>query len=354
MSNYSFRYSFDAPLMQTTDVAATFAARSVDELVAAFSDRVLAQLGERFGLAPQILGGLTRRTATIITIALTSRCIEPHQALLDAVMSPVVKARAHELLVELTETTMAMKKLEGEGLASLAAALQCEPASLSDIVSERTGVPAQAAHAWTGIVAAVFLAQLKRQVLLDQDRDTGGIQRHLLSQWPAVSGQADEALGVALGFEGRDALVAAIAGAHDKMLRQVPLGVVSIQPDGAAGALVEMHPSASASSWRGLAIGCVLGALTGASGLYGLAYEGVVPVLKSQPAAAERVRAVTIPPMVATAIVANATSARSVASAASMTTAPASSGAVIEAASNARPESPPMSVPSVSSSMPGR
>jgi hypothetical protein len=138
------------------------------------------------------------------------------------------------------------------------------------------------------------------------------------------------------------------------MLRQVPLGVVSIQPDGAAGALVEMHPSASASSWRGLAIGCVLGALTGASGLYGLAYEGVVPVLKSQPAAAERVRAVTIPPMVATAIVANATSARSVASAASMTTAPASSAAVIEAASNARPESPPMSVPSVSSSMPGR
>lgn len=340
--------------MQTTDVAATFSARSVDELVATFSDQVLAQLGERFGLAPQILGGLTRRTATLISIALMSRCIEPHQALLDAVMSPAIKARAHELLVELTGTTMALKKLEGEGLASLAVALECEPASLSDIVSERTGVPAQATHAWTGIVAAVFLAQLKRQVLLDQARDTGGIQRHLLSQWPVVSGQVDEALGVALGFEGRDALVAAIAGAHDKVLRQVPLCVVSMQPDDATSALVGMHPRASASSWRGVVFGCVLGALTGAGGLYGLAYEGMVPMLKSQAVVAARVRAVSTPPMTATAMVTHAASAPSVPSAPSMATAPASSAEVIETASNARLGSTSVSVPSASSSTPGR
>jgi hypothetical protein len=129
-----------------------------------------------------------------------------------------------------------------------------------------------------GIVSAVFLGQLKRQMLLDQARDTGGMQRGLLLQWPAVSVHVDDAIALALGFEGKDALVAAVSSAHEKALRHLPHGVVAMQPDRTTEALPGASLEASSSSWRGLTIGCLLGAVIGASAMFALVYEGVVPM----------------------------------------------------------------------------
>lgn len=310
--------------MKMSDATATLVARSVDDLVAAFSEPVLVSLGGRFGLAPQILVELTRRTATVISIALMSRCIEPHQALLDAVMSPEANAHVHERLSELTETTAALKRLEGLGLALLTVALEREPAALSDIVSACTGVPTQAAHAWTGIAAAVFFGQLKRQMLLDQAKDTGGIQRSLLLQWPAVSGQADDALAVALGFEKRDALVAAVSGAQEKVVRQTPYSVVTMQPDGSSESIFVTQVRAS-SCWRGITIGCLVGAVVGASAMFALEYEGMsqMPAIQSVMPAHVAADATTVP-----------SAASSVAPAAASPVAVASSDAAVAQASS--------------------
>jgi hypothetical protein len=267
-----------------------------------------------------------------------SRCIEPHQALLDAVMSPEVNARAHERLGELTETTAGLKRLEGLGLAALTVALEREPAALSDIVSARTGVPTQAAHAWTGLTAAVFLGQLKRQMLLDQAKDTGGIQRTLLMQWPAVSGQADDALAAALNFDNRDALVAAISGAQEKVVRKMPHSVVTLQPGGTPESLFVAQPRASSSA-RGILIGCFLGAAVGGSAMFALVYEGVfqMPAMQSVVAGHTAAPATVAPAASGVAAVA----APKVAVASDAAVGQVSSGPVVDPASGAQPNAAP-------------
>ncbi|MBN3778617.1 hypothetical protein G3O06_13785 [Burkholderia sp. Ac-20345] len=313
--------------------------RPIDEVIAAFSGPVLVQLGAKFGLSQAILVELTRQTGTALAIALISRCIESHRALLDAVMSPEVNARVIERLGELTATTMALKKLEAEGFAALAMAMGGEPAGLSDIVSARTGVPVQATRAWTGIVSAVLFGQLKRHVLLEPTSDADVMQRILMPHWPAMADQVDDGLASALGFEQRSQFVEAISNAHRRLQQDASVIDASEEPNLSRADLGERgaNTGAAISARRGLVTGLMTGAATMTIATYALVYWGVLPMPSQSVRAICKSMGIALPPHVSVPSTA-AVDIPVVHTASVAASAAASSAAALDANSGKRPE----------------
>ena len=169
----------------------------------ALSDGVVRQLSERFGLPPAVTDKVVGAAAPALVAALMHKgaTLEGARSLFTTIMAPEVNAHIGEQLPQLLTSTAGLSLLEGAGRQLLAGVTDRRVDGLSDTVAAQTGVPAQSAHALTGIVGATLLGVLKRH-FLDTQGSVGQLPTLLGHQLPAIAPFLNDGLLSALGLGG--------------------------------------------------------------------------------------------------------------------------------------------------------
>ena len=167
----------------------------------ALSDSVVRQLSERLGLAPAVTDKVVGAAAPALVAALMHKgaTLEGARSLFTTIMAPEVNAHIGEQLPQLLTSTAGLSLLEGAGRQLLARVTDRRVDGLSDTVAAQTGVPAQSAHALTGIVGATLLGVLKRH-FLDTQGSVGQLPTLLGHQLPAIAPFLNDGLLSALGL----------------------------------------------------------------------------------------------------------------------------------------------------------
>ena len=169
----------------------------------ALSDSVVRQLSERFGLPPAITDKVIGAAAPALVAALMQKgsTLEGARSLFTTIMAPEVNAHIGEQLPQLLASTAGLSLLEGAGRQLLAHVTDRRLDGVSDTVAAQTGVPAQSAHALTGIVGATLLGVLKRH-FLEAQGSVGQLPTLLGHQLPAIAPFLNDGLLSALGLGG--------------------------------------------------------------------------------------------------------------------------------------------------------
>ena len=169
----------------------------------ALSDSVVRQLSERFGLPPAVTDKVVGAAAPALVAALMHKgaTLEGARSLFTTIMAPEVNAHIGEQLPQLLTSTAGLSLLEGAGRQLLAGVTDRRVDGLSDTVAAQTGVPAQSAHALTGIVGATLLGVLKRH-FLEAQGSVGQLPTLLGHQLPAIAPFLNDGLLSALGLGG--------------------------------------------------------------------------------------------------------------------------------------------------------
>jgi outer membrane protein OmpA-like peptidoglycan-associated protein len=169
----------------------------------ALSDSVVRQLSERFGLPPAVTDKVIGAAAPALVAALMHKgaTLEGARSLFTTIMAPEVNAHIGEQLPQLLASTAGLSLLEGAGRQLLARVTDRRLDGVSDTVAAQTGVPAQSAHALTGIVGATLLGVLKRH-FLEAQGSVGQLPTLLGHQLPAIAPFLNDGLLSALGLGG--------------------------------------------------------------------------------------------------------------------------------------------------------
>ncbi|MGF6766949.1 outer membrane protein OmpA-like peptidoglycan-associated protein [Paraburkholderia sp. GAS33] len=169
----------------------------------ALSDSVVRQLSERFGLPPAVTDKVIGTAAPALVAALMHKgaTLEGARSLFTTIMAPEVNAHIGEQLPQLLASTAGLSLLEGAGRQLLARVTDRRLDGVSDTVAAQTGVPAQSAHALTGIVGATLLGVLKRH-FLEAQGSVGQLPTLLGHQLPAIAPFLNDGLLSALGLGG--------------------------------------------------------------------------------------------------------------------------------------------------------
>jgi outer membrane protein OmpA-like peptidoglycan-associated protein len=167
-----------------------------------FSDPVREQLSGKFGLSSEMLRGVIAHANPIVIAALIARAATPGgtTALHSTIMSPEANARITEQLMGLSMTTAGVKDLETSGETLFRQGLDRRIAVLSDHIAKQTGIPTQATHALTGMVAAVVFGALRHHVLLEQGV-IAQLPALLGHQLPLVAAYVTDGVAVSIGFK---------------------------------------------------------------------------------------------------------------------------------------------------------
>lgn len=167
----------------------------------ALSDSVVRQLSERFGLPPAVTDKVIGAAAPALVAALMHKgaTLEGARSLFTTIMAPEVNAHIGEQLPQLLASTAGLSLLEGAGRQLLARVTDRRLDGVSDTVAAQTGVPAQSAHALTGIVGATLLGVLKRH-FLEAQGSVGQLPTLLGHQLPAIAPFLNDGLLSALGL----------------------------------------------------------------------------------------------------------------------------------------------------------
>jgi outer membrane protein OmpA-like peptidoglycan-associated protein len=169
----------------------------------ALSDSVVRQLSERFGLPPAVTDKVIGAAAPALVAALMQKgaTLDGARSLFTTIMAPEVNAHIGEQLPQLLASTAGLSLLEGAGRQLLAHVTDRRLDGVSDTLAAQTGVPAQSAHALTGIVGATLLGVLKRH-FLEAQGSVGQLPTLLGHQLPAIAPFLNDGLLSALGLGG--------------------------------------------------------------------------------------------------------------------------------------------------------
>lgn len=166
-----------------------------------FSEPVRKQLSTQIGLSPEILEHMVGCATPALVASLMAAAIsaEGNAAIFEAARSKEANPHIAEELVQLTAATAGIKDLETAGDALLTHATGRRVAVLGDQVAAQTGLPSQATHVLTGMVAAVLFGVLKHHLLLEQAHESA-LPAMLRAQLSAVSGRISDTVAQAMGF----------------------------------------------------------------------------------------------------------------------------------------------------------
>lgn len=166
-----------------------------------FSEPVRKQLSTQIGLSPEILEHMVgcATPALVASLMATAISAEGNAAIFEAARSKEANPHIAEELVQLTAATAGIKDLETAGDALLTHATGRRVAVLGDQVAAQTGLPSQATHVLTGMVAAVLFGVLKHHLLLEQAHESA-LPAMLRAQLSAVSGRISDTVAQAMGF----------------------------------------------------------------------------------------------------------------------------------------------------------
>ena len=180
---------------------------------ASFSAVILQCLSEKIGLSAEILQRVVSHACPVLIASLTATAVTSGgvMVLFSTVMSSGSNARIAEQLAALCATTASLKDLEATGDVLIMRASGRRIAVVSDQIAIQTGIPTQAAHVLTGVVAAVLFGALKHYMLLEQGT-SAGLLVLFGSQFPVVSQYVSDAVAGSLGFENAGSFTSAIAG----------------------------------------------------------------------------------------------------------------------------------------------
>jgi Bacterial protein of unknown function (DUF937) len=180
---------------------------------ASFSAVILQCLSEKIGLSAEILQRVVSHACPVLIASLTATAVTSGgvMVLFSTVMSSGSNARIAEQLADLCATTASLKDLEATGDVLMMHASGRRIAVVSDQIAIQTGVPTQAAHVLTGVVAAVLFGALKHHMLLEQGT-SAGLLVLFGSQLPVVSQYVSDGVAGSLGFENAGSFTSAIAG----------------------------------------------------------------------------------------------------------------------------------------------
>lgn len=209
-----------------------------------FSEPVRKQLSTQIGLSPEILEHMVGCATPALVASLMAAAIsaEGNAAIFEAARSKEANPHIAEELVQLTAATAGIKDLETAGDALLTHATGRRVAVLGDQVAAQTGLPSQATHVLTGMVAAVLFGVLKHHLLLEQAHESA-LPAMLRAQLSAVSGRISDTVAQAMGFADASEFQRSIAsrlGAATRAVTAAPEVAAPRQP-------VAVSPTAAAA-----------------------------------------------------------------------------------------------------------
>lgn len=209
-----------------------------------FSEPVRKQLSTQIGLSPEILEHVVGCAAPALMASLmaTAISVEGNAAIFEAARSKEANPHIAEELLQLTAATAGIKDLEAAGDALLTHATGRRVAVLSDQVAAQTGLPSQATHVLTGMVAAVLFGVLKHHLLLEQAHESA-LPAMLRAQLSAVSGHVSDTVAQAMGFADANEFQRSIAS---RLGTAPAASAVTAAPEAAPGQPVAVSPTATA------------------------------------------------------------------------------------------------------------
>ncbi|MEM5439616.1 DUF937 domain-containing protein [Paraburkholderia diazotrophica] len=188
---------------------------NVIELIrSALPEAVVRQLSNCLGLPPEATAKVVNATLPALIAGLLNRCatLDGARALFATILGQEVNADIGEQLPRIIASTTGVTQLSSTGRQLLEHTFERRVDGLSDAVSMRTGVPAHATHAVTGIAGSILMGVLKRHLLAHQG-NIGQLPTLLVQQLPAIAPHLNDGLTTVLGLGGASAFVNAV-GLH--------------------------------------------------------------------------------------------------------------------------------------------
>jgi outer membrane protein OmpA-like peptidoglycan-associated protein len=220
-----------------------------ESVSAAFSAAILQHLSEKIGLSGAILQRVVVHAGPVLIASLMAGASTSGgvTALYDAIISSGSNARIEDQFSSLCATTAGLKDLEATGDALMMRATGRRIAGASDQIATQTGIPMQAAHVLTGLVAAVLFGALKRHVLLEQ-ATSAGLPALLGGQLPAVSSYMTDSVAASIGFENAGSFASEIAGKLEGVSANLTRPLPTDEPVPRPSAPVPLHSIAASST----------------------------------------------------------------------------------------------------------